>query len=415
LRPRAYFVISCAALFFAALPQGFCAGAPLGGMTVCLLPLVDLTPSGSMGEYAKVISNDLAVELQQSGVPMVKEARVQEVVSSQGVSPRDLLAPRAAASAARAAGADIAVNGFIALQDDILKISLRAYDARTGVLLAGLLRDLQFDISLYAFLWQEVSEMLAQALPAPPQVDTPPPATERPARDGQLTTVIFTSGQDGMEVLLSDGTSLGRIEKGALAVAVGGIDTHAPLVVEKRMAGYHSARQTARAASVIALSPLARPSAFAMEADWTLGQLLGAGAAFRFYLSPDSLFLSPSLYVSEQPPVGSGGSTAVHVDAGFAVGQYLFFPPDSLFRLGVSVGGGAIFSWNQSPGVPVFFDPYLDIVSLWVEANLPWFSVSLRSDLEYALGGPAPNLLGQGLVLWAGFLPPITLGVLLKW
>ena len=346
MRQRPYLVISCAALLFAVVRPGFATGAPLGGMTVCLFPLVDLTPAGTLGEYAKVISDDLGVELQQAGVPMVAAAHVQEVVTSRGVSPRDLLAPRAAASSARAAGGDIAVNGFIALEDDTLKVSLRAYDARSGVLLAGLLKDLRFDISLYAFLWEAVSEMLAQAVPAPPAVALPPAvAAVAPQR-----------------------------ERGEM-----------------------------------------RPSRFALEADWTLGQLLGAGSAFRFYLSPDFLFLSPAVYVSAQPPVGSGGNTALHVDGAFLIGAYLFFPPSSPFRLGLSTGGGAILSWTKAPNIPVFFDPYVDIANLWIELNISWFSISLRSDLKYSLGGQAPNLLGQGVILWGGFLPPISLGVLFKW
>ena len=419
MRRQTHVIISCAALFLAAVLPGHAAGTPLGGMTVCLLPLVDLTPDGNLGEYANVITEDLGVQLQQAGVPMVAAARVKQVIASQKVSAHDLLAPGAAAAAALAAGGDIAVNGYIALEDDTLKVSLRAYDAKTGILLAGLLRDLRFDISLYAFLWQAVSEMLAHAVPAPPPPEpAPAPASAAaalPARSGAPATMVFTSGQDGVEVFLSDGTSLGRIEKGALTVSAEGIDLRHPLVVEKRLDGYHSARQTTRPAPVVALSPIARASSFGLELQWTTGQLLGAGSAFRFYLSPDYLFLSPSVYVSAQPPAGSGGSTVTHLDAGFVIGEYLFFPPESPFRLGVSAGTGAIVSWTQAPGVPVFFDPYMDLVNLWIELNLQWISISLRSDLKYAIGGPTPNLLGQGVILWGGFLPPISLGVTLKW
>jgi hypothetical protein len=415
LRRQTHVVISCAALFLAIVLPGHAAGVPLGGMTVCLLPLVDLTPDGNLGEYAHVITEDLGVQLQQAGVPMVDAAHVKEVIGTQKASARDLLAPAAAAAAALAAGGDIAINGFIALEDDTLKVSLRAYDAKSGILLAGLLRDLRFDISLYAFLWQAVSEMLTKAAPPPPTPEPASAAPAVPARGGVPGIVVFTSRQEGVEVLLSDGTSLGRIEKGTLAVAAAGIDLRAPLVVEKRLGGYHSARQSARPAPVVALSPIARSNSFAIEAQWTAGQLLGAGSAFRFYLSPDYLFLAPSMYVSTQPPAGSGGSAITHLDAGFLVGEYLFFPADCPFRLGISAGTGAIFSWSQALGMPVFFDPYMDIVNLWIELNLPWVSISLRSDLKYAIGGPSPNLLGQGLILWAGTIPPISLGVTFKW
>ena len=71
----------------------------------------------------------------------------------------------------------------------------------------------------------------------------------------------------------------------------------------------------------------------------------------------------------------------------------------------LSSGAGAFFSWVQSTSLPVFFDPYVDIASVWIETRLPWFSLTLRSDLKYSLGGPPPNLLGQGLVLWGGIFP----------
>ena len=95
--------------------------------------------------------------------------------------------------------------------------------------------------------------------------------------------------------------------------------------------------------------------------------------------------------------------------------MYLFFPPESPIRFGVSAGAGTIFSWVHSTSLPVFFDPYVDIASLWLETSLPWFAITLRSDLKYTLGGQTPNLLGQGVILLAGFLPPVSLGVLFKW
>ena len=411
---RARVLIVCAALLITCFGPACAAAKPLGGMTVCLFPLVDLTPGGSLGEYVGVISDDLAVQLQQAGVVVVAAARVAQVMSAQKASPRELLSPRAAAAAARAADADIALNGFIALDKDTLKVSLRAYDARSGVLLAGLLRDLQFDISLYAFLWQAVSEMLAQAVVAPATADATPAPAAPASTDTRLTTVVFTSRQEGLEVLLANGTSLGRIEKGVLTVAAEGIDLRGPLVLEKRLDGYHSARQKASPGPVIALTPIARANDFAVEAWWTTYQPLGAGAGFRFYLLPDYLFLSPAMHISAQPAEVPGGRFT-HVEPGFVVGGYLFFPPDLPFRLGVSAGIGAIFSWDQGGDVPVYFDPYVDIANLWLELNLPPVSFWLRGELEYALGGPTPNLLGQGFVLGPGSLPPISLGVLFRW
>ena len=400
-------------VFLSAARPGFGVVTPLGGLKVCLLPLADLTPAGNVAEYAGIISDDLRLELEQAGVAMVPMDTVREVVAKLSTPARDLLDPRIAVATALAAGGEIALSGYIALQDDALQVSLRAYDVTTGVLLAGLLRSYPFDISLYSRLWQDVLEMLEQAVADPgSRAGTALPAA---AASPQPPALTFTSSQEGMEVFLPGGKSLGRISKGRLVPPVDGVDIRYPLVIEKRLDGHHSARQTVKGDGVIVLSPLARDSGFAVETNWTMGQLLGLGTALRLYLSPDTLFVAPAVYFSGQPPAGPGGHIAFHVDAGILIGVYLFFPPESLVRAGVSAGAGAIFSWVQATSLPVFFDPYVDIASLWMEANLPWFSITLRSDLKYALGGPAPNLLGQGVILWAGVLPPISLGVLFKW
>ena len=429
MRPVATTALLCVTLLLSAVFPGVSEGVPLEGKTVCLLPLADLSPKGDLGDYADVISDDLGVALQQAGVPLVAGDEVRKAVASRRVSPKELLGPTTAESVAREAGGDLALNGFVALQDDTLRVSLRVYDARSGVLLAGMLRDVPFDMSLYAYLWEEVSTMLATAipipaaavpaaaaLPAPPRQKEPAAADGiAPGAGGDAPAVTFTSRQDGMEVLLADGTSLGRIENGQLVVPASAIDPHSPLVVSKRLAGFHDARQATRPGSVIPLSPLAHSNRMAVELDWTAGQLLGAGAAVRVYAVPDFLFISPSFYLSGQPPIGSAGNTAFHADAGLLIGGYLFFPPESLFRIGVSTGGGAVVSWVSSTTLPLFVDAYVDIVNAWAEMNVGWFSLFLRSELKYAVGGQTPNLLGQGLVLWAGVVPPITLGVLLKW
>ena len=408
-----------------ALPV-FGAGTPLGRLKVCLLPLADLTPAGNVSEYTGIISDDLRLGLEQAGVALVPSDRVREVVAKGSIPPADLLEPRAAVSAALSAGGDIALGGYVALRDDALQVSLRAYDVSTGILVAGLLRSYTFDISLYSRLWQDLLQMLARSVEAPGSAarsaaadaagsDAAGSDTAGSVASTEQAALTFTSRQEGMEVTLPGGRSLGRIVNGRLSLPPEAGALPSPLVVEKRLSGYHDDRQAVKEKGVIALTPLAPLSRFAVEADWTLGQALGLGSALRLYILPDAVFIGPSLYVSGQPPAGPAGNAAFHVDTGMHLGVYLFFPPGSLFRFGVSAGAGAIFSWIPSTSLPVFFDPYVDLVSLWIETNLPWFSLTLRSDLKYALGGQTPNLLGEGLVFSGGFLPPISLGVLFKW
>jgi TolB-like protein len=408
VRPRRLLSIPITLLL--AVGASFGGDAPLAGAKVCVLPFADLlSPASEAQLYARKLSQSLELELRRIGVILIPAGK-----NWDGSTPEQLIEPSTAISAARAVGADIAINGFVALDAGMLRVSVRVYDAKSGVLVAGLLRSFPFDVSFYSLLWPSVEEMLAGAIPAPRPVSSPDraAATTPPQPPAILT---FTSSQEGMEVLLADGTSLGRIEKGLLTLPDPGIEVNGTFVVEKRLAGYHSARQTVGAGGEIRLAPLSRSARFGLEGNVTAGPLPGFGTAFRLYLEPDTLFLSPSLSVEGHLPATSGGSPGTHVDTAFLVGAYVLFPPDSAFRLGVSAGVGAIFSWVPSSTVPVFFDPYVDIANLSLELNLPRLSIFLRSGLQYTLGGATPNLLGQGIDLWEGFLPPLTLGALFTW
>jgi hypothetical protein len=380
---------------------------PFAGKRLCLFPLVDLSTAASQDSRVKSLSQEIALELQAEDIALVGDDQVQTAM--QSLPPDGLLDPQSAISAAETTGADVAVSGYASMKDDRILVALSCFDVKTKAIVAGFLRSFRVNLVLYNSLHSAVSEMIGSAR-FPSSASSPIPVEESP-----FSLITFTSSQDGMEVLIGGDASAGVIENGSLVFPALGLARGDPLIVEKRMPGYHSAAQTVHAAETVPLSPLVRESSFAVGLDVTLGQLMGLGTSARIFFIPDSVFVQPSLFFSLQPPFMPAGNTALHFDCALALGFYIFFPPDSPFRLGVALGFGGIFSTVLGTALPLFIDPYLDLFSYWIEWNFPSLSLFLRVDMKYALGGAGPNLLGIGMITWGGWIPPIGLGVAFRW
>jgi hypothetical protein len=399
--------------------------------TACVFPIADLSPqevaaakgtsveaSGSRAEdaeRAQSLSSVISAEIGRAGFLLVPESRWRATAEGSNLSGRDFLDPAKAAAAARAAGASMAVCGFYFLQGDRILLSVSFYDVGEGDLMAGFMKTWRYNLGIYSSLHNEIHEQLARLGPA--QARETRAFQKAIAPVPLLAAVTFTSPQDGMEVLLPGGRSIGRIEGGKLVFSAPGTRTGETLLVEKRLAGYHTGWQRVHSAPLVVLSPLARTARVAVETAWTAGQLIGAGGAIRYYTAPDFLFFSFSLYPYGQSPVSQWGNWLLHVDSEISVGSYLFFPPDSLFRLGASAGVGLIVSLAPAgaPDLPTYTDAYLNLPSVWAELNLPGVSFFLRPEIKLSLGITAPNLLGRNIILAGSTFPPVTLGALLKW
>ena len=385
------------------------------GRTTCVFPLADLSQPAVQADRSSVLAmaeadrsqslfSALVAEFKAARFQVVPEGQWREKADSANLSARDFLDPAMAARVAGEAGAGIAVSGFFSVEEDRILVSVSCYDSRNGVLVAGFMRTWRYNLGLYSTLHAEVLDLVSQLNAVP---------VERAQTDGKaaqpiplLPAVTFTAPQEGMEVLVAGERSAGRIDGGKLVFAAPGLRPGETMLVEKRLAGYHTAWQRVRSASTVSLSPLARTTTIAIETDWTFGQVLGAGGAFRLYLVPDSSFVSLSLYPYGQLPASQWGNWLLHIDGEIAVGSYLFFPPESLVRLGASTGLGLIYSLIPAGGNPSsYFDAYLNLFSFWVELNLPGVSFFVRPEMKVALGAANPNLLGKNVIMADGMFP----------
>ena len=401
------------ALIFLASSAGWCSDTAFAGRTAIIFPISDLSQARENTEWRDSLTEALNAEFLAAGFRLLRASGDESGTPEPGKS----LAGSAAAAAARRDDADMAVSGGFAVEADRIIVLLSCYEAQSGALVGGFLKSWPFSLAFYVYLRAEIETMLAGlSLPAPPGQDP---------RQSTAAGITFTSRQDGMEVLLGGEWSAGTIDQGRLFLSTGVFKEGAPLLLEKRMAGYHTAWQTVRAAREVALAPLARKSTFGLEASWTAGEFLGGGLGARLYLFPDSLFISAGLTLSIEPPALPNAGAVTRYDTLVSLGQYLFFPPDAPVRTGIGTGVGTVFTTVAAAGPAVYTDVFWDVVSIWAEWNLATVSLFARTDLRYTLG-VGTNLLGRGLLSWkVSFpaadgnpvtfsLPPLTLGAVVK-
>ena len=405
------------ALTFLAAGAGWCADSAFAGRTAVILPIVDLSTTSGDRDWRDPLAEAVSAEFVSAGFRILPDIGDASGAPGGAPAPGDTLAGPAAVAAAQRDGADMAVSGGFSVEGSRIVVLLSCYDAQSGALVGGFLKSWPFSLAFYVYLRSEVESMLAEIrLPAPVGQDAGPTTAEG---------ITLTSRQDGVEVVVGGEWSAGTTDQGKLFLSTGVFKDGAPILLEKRKAGYHTAWQTVHAATEIALTPLAKKSSFGLEASWTAGEFLGGAVGARLYLLPDMLFVSAGLTLSFEPPTLPNAGGVTRYDALVSLGQYLFFPPDAPVRMGIGAGIGTVFTTVAAAGPAVYTDVFWDVASLWAEWNLPGVSLFVRTDLRYTFG-VGTDLLGHGILTWkATFpsasgtpftlsLPPLTLGVVVK-
>jgi hypothetical protein len=412
---RASALLIATALCPALLPaqQSFSAPTPV---TAVIYTVQDLSGPGTTHDYEQTITDALAAAFAASGsFRLVAQADWQAGARSRSLSERALLGGAAASELARQLKADVAISGSYTVVDDggteRILLTVQCWDAARERLSAGFIKASRFDLGFYLSLRDWVAGLIPGISIAPPSQPVAKPAARTPSAP-LLPQITFESVDDGMEVLVAGDLSAGTIAGGKLEFEAGGIPRGTVLQITKRKAGFHDSVQKVKAASVITLTPLVKKSPFAVQVDWTIGEVLGAGGALRWYPVPDTLFMSAGAYLFAQPSVTFASRAVLHGDASVSFGSYLFFPPDSPVRLSLQTGGGAVLSVFTQPGFPVYADYYLNIIGLGVETGVLGIPLFLRVDSRYALGLPG-GLVSRGIT--RNGLPLFTLGAIFRW
>ena len=324
----------------------------------------DLSVGGATADFAQPITASISAAIEVSGYSMIPADAWGAEVRKGKITPRALLRENTGIAVARALDADLAVSGYYVVQDEQVFISLQCWDVRAGRLVTGLQEKARFNLAFYSFLHDRVAQMLQRvALQEPTARDGTPAGSAQEAPRVPLSQITFLSPDEGMEIRLAGDLSIGTVGGGKLLWKAEGIGQGTDLLVEKRKPGFHSSWQTVRVLEEIKLSKLEKEYPWAISADWTWGQLAGAGTTFRAYTNPDWFFFFLGTYLFLQPPLSSAGSPVYHADFSLGAGSYLFFPPDFPIRLGISAGAGLVGTFSGSGAIPPGTDWYLNVLN----------------------------------------------------
>ena len=389
------------------VPPVWSVDAKVVDKSVTVFPLANLSPGGAQKEHQKALSEAVRQEFAAVGFRVLTDEVWSAEAARQKLAPDHVTEAPQVLLLGQKAGADMAVSGFYWMENDRILVSVQCYDVKAGTLLTGFLHTWRFNLGFYNSIHAEIADLVERVvfLSAPRLITL--------KDDVRIDEITFASPQNGMEVVVEGQKSIGRIQDGTLVFQTDGLKAGTPLRVEKQQEGYHTLWQNIIASPEVLLTPLPRKNILSLEVDWTAGQLVGAGATLRWYPVPDWIMVNFSEYLHTQVPLVSSGNWPIHADSELLAGLYLFLPPESGFRFGISAGVGTILTYI--PSAPIFTDIYVNILSLWGEwrvAGIPMFS---RVDLKIPLG-VGNNLLGQGNPIhWGQFLPPVTLGVVIPW
>jgi hypothetical protein len=391
-------VLSAALLAIAVFP---CAGqgAAPGGLRCVVFTVQDVSTAGNARDYEQTITASVRAAFGSRGYTVIPESAWREAAAAQSLDEQALRQSSAAIRLARALGADLAVTGFYSVQQEEITYSMQCWEVATGRLASNAEQTTPFNLAFFSALSLKLIDDLLPGL--------------RPVSGEPRVRVVFTSPDEGMEVVLSGDLSIGRITDGRAAWGIDGSSAGQKVLVQKRKKGYHDSLQTVTLTpgKEIALTPLVLVHTAGGELDWTVGALLGAGAAVREYIISDWLYAFQGDYLYLQPPATFAPRAVIHDDISIGIGGYLFFRPDSPVRMGISTGAGLIASFMTTPGFPSYVDFYLNVASIWVEFRLGGMVFFVRQDYKYSLGY-GTDILGQGWLV--NRFPPITLGVLFQ-
>jgi hypothetical protein len=395
-------------LLIFAVPRAWSDASQITGKAVCVFPLVNMSPGGGRTEHQASLSEAVEQEFGAVGFTLVPQDKWAGAAKRLKIPPLRVLEAQQALALSRSTTADMAVIGSYSMENDRILVSVQCYDVSAGTLITGFLHTMRFNLGFYNLLHREIADLVQKVIfvTAPPLIGI--------QAEVRVNEITFTCPQDGLEVVVEGQKSVGRIKGGSLVFETGGVRAGTVLQIEKRQEGYHTVWQTIHAAPEVALVPIPKEDTFATEIDWTTGQLEGVGGTMRWYPVPNWVMIGFSEYLFTQIPTVSSGSWPLHSDSELLAGLYLFWPPESAFRFGISAGFGTYLTWVPATSLPVYTDVYINMLNVWGEYHIWGLTFLLRIQAKVALG-LGRNVLGTNFISGGPLFVPVTLGVVLPW
>jgi hypothetical protein len=375
----------------------------------CLFPTIDLSTTEDYREYQAIIFNQLQVELRSAGFELIPREEWEPVRERQGVRTDTLYQGNVAVEIARQVDAEIAVVSFYSVEERQLVLEIKCYDVQQNALVTGAFKMARINLSVYNVIDEAVAELIPGI-----RLIGPPPVNESPV----VEDIALLSEDEGAEIYLGDEGFVGRITDGQLQLPPIPFAIGSKITIEQHKDSYHTGIETIKLKEpemLVELKPLRKKARTATELNWTLGQLMGFGLAQRYYLKPDSFFLTGEHYFFVQHNL-SDSKPVFHHDLRLLVGGYLFTGPHATYRMNLNTGFGMMVTYFWLADQPMYADFYWNVLSIGLELNFRKYLLYVRSEQKYALGWGPAHILEQGWISIFGDVPTIiTLGVARKW
>jgi hypothetical protein len=418
-------------------------------LLVMVFPAIEITAEGAMipppvevlsdegnSESSDSVIAESESETNASSTPLVEEVNFSEIFTRSiqneyqeaGYSVAlvnswfDFLEPNAdvqgtlSVDYANEQNTDIAAVTFFQLEGRRLTIMVKAYDSRRKKLITANVSTGRNDLSALNIIDRMMVSILRDLAEEEEDLRF---MKENP---GTLTgtaaaRIVFESDQEGMEVLLSGGQSLGYIEEGRLELPYQTLALGQTIEVLKRAPGFYEATQENvlnTQDEVFNLNPLYPKTFGTFFVEWNAQKLAGLNLGIRAYLEPDYTFLHLGIGGFVQSPAIPNSQPVIHQSTELMFGSYLIFAPSDFFRFSYSLGVGLDMTFFTSNNLPVLYDFFLNIASLQYDLNFKDFIIYARSDLKYYIPLNDSSLLQPGSGSTVP-LAPLTLGVAFKW
>lgn len=290
---------------------------------------------------------------------------------------------------------NLLVLGYVLIQSRRALIQLSLYDSVSGNILSSSQGFGRWNsISFYNTLNEQVemlidsldSVKLAEILDNPEYL-----TTNRPVR------IILTPAMSDVELYINGNEYFATTDENPLELPFHPYPRGQEIVLTMKKKGYYDQEailildQSLMEERLPALIPATKS---ALVFRYNPYELYGVTAGYRYYIKEDQWFvtLADSLFIT--PPL-ENGNTAFHTDLQLETGFYPFFSKSiHRFRYGAAFGAGIIFS-RAGVNNDWYRDVYINWFTLFTELNLSKFSLAIRLENRFNLGGDS-SLLPRG-------------------
>lgn len=402
-----------------AAQSGTADGPRAAGLHVLLFPLLQVGDAPELATtdtgIVELLSRSLLSEFEDAGEDLGFEVVVGEPRPRMTAEAPPGGVVDAAIDAASAADADLVGVGFAGFSDGRVSLNARVYDTDSRGLISAAAGYGRSDLSVFNItrrLFEDLRPGLERRAGGRGRtiVDV---AGDTPVSD----PLVLSSELEGMHVYLGDNLRLGTITDGEVRLPYLPFTPGETVSVRKVKRGYYEETEEVlirEGGSRIELAPMEPETRFAATVSYTTGQLMGLGVGVRAYIRPDWSFFAGETYGYVQSSNPGATGAAYHQDFRLLFGRYLAFPRTSVFRFGAHTGVGTTFTFFSSPDADTYRDTYLEVFSLWLEANLGGAGFYAGVASRWSVG--RDNGLLEAGSIGPGFDGPfITLGSLVKW